>query len=194
MQSGAGFESEILFEQPGYQELRLSGDEVITRPLFALAGGHRWQRIPPTEKRGRVQSSTVTVAVFELDATRNNRVRESDIQEWVTTAGGPGGQHQNRTLSAVCLRHLPTGIESRCASTRSQHRNRATASAVLEARLSTYYASEQSTVRNAARTKMVGSGQRGDKVRTYRVKDGVVIDHVSNRKIRLRDVLAGRLW
>lgn len=162
------------------------------RRLLNESGGHRWQRIPPTERSGRVHTSTVTVAAFAMKQRSEFKIPERDIETFTTKDSGPGGQHRNKTESCVVMRHLPTGIEAKAA-TKSQHRNREIAREMLEGRVAAHYAEIAETqVRNDRRSK-VGSGMRGDKVRTYRFKDNVVTDHRSERKASLRDVLAGKL-
>lgn len=160
--------------------------------MLSESGGHRHQRIPPTEKRGRIHTSTVTVAAFEVKTENQFQIAEKDIQVFTTKDSGPGGQHRNKTESCVVMRHIPTGIEAK-ASTKSQHQNRRTARAVLEARVEAFYANESYNKREKERRDKVGSGQRGDKIRTYREKDDVVIDHRTDQKTRLSAVLKGEL-
>lgn len=160
--------------------------------MLKEAGGHRWQRIPPTERSGRVHTSTVTVAVFEMKPASKFVLRDSDIEMRTTMDSGPGGQHRNKTESCVVMRHKPTGIEAKAAS-KSQHRNKQIAREMLEGRVAAYYASQIADREASRRRDMVGSGMRGDKVRTYRVRDDNATDHRSGRKARLSDVLAGRL-
>lgn len=170
--------------------MRVSGP--AARDLFeGEAGGHRWQRVPPTERRGRVHTSTVTVAVLPEPVAEAMTVPESEL-EWSTCrASGPGGQHMQKTDSAVQLRHRPSGLVVRCQSERSQHRNKASALAVLRARLWERRQDAAHARRAADRRAQVGSGQRGDKRRTIRVQDGQVHDHVSGRRWRLDEYLAG---
>ena len=118
---------------------------------------------------------------------------ERDIEEDTSTAGGPGGQHQNATESAVRLRHQPSGIIVSICTHRSQHRNRALAREILVARLDERATHQAHAAANASRRERVGSGQRGDKVMTYRVRQGIVLDHRSGRKLRLCDLLEGRI-
>lgn len=160
--------------------------------MLREAGGHRWQRVPPTERRGRVHTSTVTVAVFQVLAETEWTLKESDIEVFTTKDSGPGGQHRNKTESCVVMRHRPTGIEAK-ASAKSQHQNRRTARAVLEARVRAVEEGRVATSRAMDRRLQVGSGMRGDKVRTYRVQDEIVTDHRSGRKTRLARVRAGFL-
>lgn len=172
--------------------MSFEGAEAAIKPLLREAGGHRWQRIPPTERKGRVHTSTVTVAVFPIEDHAPLRLLERDIETFTTRDSGPGGQHRNKTDSCVVMRHKPTGIEAKSA-TKSQHRNRIMARQMLEARVAAFLGEKAKQQETDHRKAMVGSGMRGDKIRTYRVRDDQVTDHRSCRKLRLQDVLAGRL-
>jgi peptide chain release factor 1 len=141
------------------------------------AGGHRWQRVPPTERRGRVHTSTVTVAVLREPAAAELELDEGDLTWSTCRAGKSGGQHMQKTDSAVQVIHRPTGLMVRCESERSQHTNRQRALAVLRARLSAAAGEAAHEARNGARRSMIGCGSRGDKRRTIRVRDGTVTDH-----------------
>ena len=170
----------------------VAGTDALDR--FAQeAGGHRWQRIPPTERHDRVHTSTVTVAVLPEPAHTELSLRESDL-EWRTCKGsGAGGQHRNKTESAVVLTHRPTQTTVRVESERSQHQNRATALIALRARLANRQALAHHEGENAARRLQVGSGQRGDKIRTVQVRHGIVTDHRTGSKARLTDYLRGEV-
>ncbi len=170
--------------------LRARGKDA--RALFeGEAGGHRWQRVPPTEKRGRVHSSTITVAILDEPSEEELVVPAHEL-EWSTChASGSGGQHLQKTDSAVQLVHLPTGLRVRCESERSQQQNRLIALATLRARLAEARRTAADAERAALRRSQVGSGMRGDKRRTIRVPDGPVVDHVTGRTWRLRDYLRG---
>jgi len=158
------------------------------------SGGHRWQRIPPTERNGRVQTSTVTVYVYPLEMeTKGYKFSEKDLEIRYTTAGGNGGQHQNKTLSACHIRHVPTGITVSIRTERSQPQNRRLAFEILEARLKSKHESEIHCAANNDRKQNIGSGQRGDKVKTYSVKHDMVIDHLTGNKLKLSKVLKGIL-
>lgn len=157
------------------------------------SGGMRWQRVPPNEKRGRVHTSTVTVAVLPEPDESRLKIDPRDL-EWSTCRGsGAGGQHRNKTESAVQLKHVPTGIMVRCESERSQHQNRATALSALRAKLWQDIQDRGREGRNAERRCQVGSGMRGDKVRTYRTQDDSVTDHRTGRKASLKSVMRGDL-
>lgn len=154
-------------------------------------GGHRWQRVPPSEKRGRVHTSTVTVVVLPEPRAVEVVLDERDL-EWSTCrASGNGGQHLQKTESAVQLRHRPSGLMVRCESERSQHQNRATALAVLRARLLAAERDVERSARDAERRAQAGRGERGDKRRTIRVQDGQVIDHRTGQRWSFRDYERG---
>ena len=156
-------------------------------------GGHRCQRVPPNEKRGKVHTSTVTVAVLPEVAPHEFVIDPVDL-EWSAMRGsGAGGQHRNVTDSAVRVVHLPTGTAVRCEAERSQAQNRDRALALLRARLAAEVADRATADRAANRRPQVGSGMRGDKVRTYRWQDDVVTDDRSGRRASLRRVLRGEL-
>lgn len=186
---GGVFDATLVERAPGFACLRVSGSDAA-EAFAAEPGGHRWQRVPPTEKRGRVHTSTVTVAVLPVLA-ENELTLDGDVAVWTSRGSGPGGQHRNKTESRVVARHLPTGIVVRCNAERSQHRNRELALETLAARVA-------ETGRRAAldreagdRRRQVGSGQRGDKRRTIRVRDGIVTDHVAGWRLPLDRYLRG---
>ena len=160
-------------------------------PLLKEAGGHRWQRVPPTEKRGRVHTSTVTIAVLEL-LHCSYTLKDDDIEIFTTKDSGPGGQHRNKTESCVIMRHIPTGIEAK-ASTKSQHRNKVLAREVLEARVINLFKIQNKSKIDNKRKLQVGTGMRGDKIRTYREKDNIVSDHKTGKKTSLSSILEGKL-
>ena len=177
---GGLFDVDIVEERPGFTSLVIFGRGAAA--LFAgEPGGHRWQRVPETEKRGRVQTSTITVAVLEEPRHVDQAIRPEDVDIATMRGSGAGGQHRNKTDSAVRARHRPTGIEVRCESERSQHRNRELAMQVLAARVADLARSAAQGDRAADRRRQVGSGQRADKRRTVRVQAGQVTDHVDGR-------------
>lgn len=162
------------------------------RELFAgEAGGHRFQRVPPTERRGRVHSSTITVAVLDEEAERELVIRDEDLAWTTCRAPGKGGQHVQKTDSAVQVTHLPTGLQVRSHEERSQRQNRAIALERLRERLAQAQRDAAFAARAADRRGQVGSGMRGDKRRTVREQDGVVVDHETGRTWRLRDYVRG---
>lgn len=174
----AGFVS-VLFEGRG------------AKSLFAdESGGHRWQRVPPTERHGRVHTSTVTVAV--LDPCAGERfvldLREVEIKKSLGT--GPGGQHRNKTESCVTATHRPTGVAVRV-DMRSQHQSLAMALRILATKLADADATQRKAHRDGERRGQVGSGMRGDKIRTYRTQDDRVTDHRTNGTFALRAWMRG---
>ena len=181
--SGGVFELEMVDERPGIVVFRAHGVNAAT-DFSNEAGGHRWQRVPPTERRGRVHTSTVTVAVLPEPRDADVPLRDCDV-EWTAQRGsGPGGQHRNKTESAVLVRHKPSGLTAYCQSERSQHRNRAAAMAVLRARLWERQQTAAHGERSENRRQQIGSGMRGDKRRTIRQQDGQVVDHVTGQRWR----------
>lgn len=157
--------------------------------------------MPPGEKRGRTHTSTVTVAVLPSGQPSSPSKHQHaqpfqldprDLETRLTRDTGPGGQHRNKTESCVVLTHLPTGLQAKAAS-KCQHQNRREALAVLTARVQEHTYALERCASAADRRRQVGTGQRGDKVRTYRTQDDVVVDNRTGRKAKLRDVLAGKL-
>jgi peptide chain release factor 1 len=164
------------------------------RALFAgETGGHRWQRVSPTEKRGRVHSSTITVAVLEEVSERALVIPPRDLQWSACKASGSGGQHLQKTETAVLVKHVPTGLTVRCQSERSQQANREIALRILRARIIERRDTEAANDRAQQRRAQVGSGMRGDKRRTIRVQDDAVIDHETGRTWRFKDYVRG-VW
>jgi len=157
------------------------------------AGGHRFQRVPPNEKRGRVHTSTVTVAVLEQPSEHDVHLDERDLDEKFTRGSGPGGQHRNKTDTCVVLTHRPTGIRVRVDGGRSQPINRQTAREVLRARLKEAGDAHLTRERNASRRRQVGCGARGDKVRTIAIQRDTVTDHVTGKSMKARAYLRGNL-
>ena len=173
--------------------------EVIADDLTELhkeAGGHRIQRIPPTEKRGRVHSSTVTVAVLEYLARPTFEYNDRDFKiEWYSGTGC-GGQNRNKVQSSCRLTHLPTGV-CQTAQTRSRENSLKLAKEALLKLLSETHWNKSRAHADVIRQVQVGSGERGDKFRTYRFQDGLVKDHRTNRQASIDKVLAGNfnlLW
>lgn len=157
------------------------------------SGGHRWQRIPPTERKGRVHTSTVTVAVMPRDRKETFRLNPHDVEEAFMRGSGKGGQKRNKTSSACRLTHIPTGTQVRIETERSQSQNRDAAWRELERRLRELWDSKQYTEIESDRKAQVGTGMRGDKRRTYRMQDDQVTDHISGKRASLSRVMRGEL-
>lgn len=153
-------------------------------------GGHRWQRIPSTERKGRVHTSTITVALME-DIKCNFILNRSEVRRIFTRGTGAGGQHKNVTDSCVVLTHT-SGIEVRIDG-RNQHQNEREAWIILEQRLRDRYMKDLLNQNDKKRSNQIGGGERGNKRRTYRAKDNLVIDHISNKTAQLKDVLKGKI-
>lgn len=191
MGSGGVFSLEVLDRRTGSVTVRVSGKG--SEKIFEEeSGGHRWQRVPPNEKRGRVHTSTITVAVLPEISVSDLPIDDRDL-EWTACRGsGAGGQHRNVTASAVTVRHVPSGLSVRCESERSQYQNKQTALALLRSRLWELRRSSLARERDESRSRQVGSGMRGDKRRTIRQQDGVVKDHLTGRTWRYEDYVRGK--
>ena len=156
-------------------------------------GVHCVKRVPATEAQGRIHTSTATVAVLpEPDQVQIN-IPDSDVQIHITTAQGPGGQNVNKVATAVHMVHLPTGIEVRMQESKSQHQNRAKAWQLLRARVYAEVQRQKDAERAATRSQMIGSGGRSERVRTYRYKENIVVDHRLGQSFNLRPLLEGQL-
>jgi len=187
---GGVFEVQVLDERPGLITIAVTG--AGARSLYQHeGGGHRWQRIPPNEKRGRVHTSTITVAVLDPDTIIGQALDLRDVEVVTARGSGPGGQNRNKTESCVVATHKPTGLQVRIDNERSQHQNKAMAYKVLAARLYEIERERAFAQRRQDRLQQVGSGQRGDKVRTYRTQDDQVTDHRSGVKVSLRKWYSG---
>ncbi len=183
-------------EHGGYKEIisRISGSGIYKRLKFE-SGAHRVQRVPATESQGRIHTSACTVAVLpEPDELEAIEISPADLRVDTFRASGAGGQHVNKTDSAVRLTHLPTGIVVECQDERSQHKNRARAMSLLQARLLDARAAEQASEQAARRKLLVGSGDRSERIRTYNFPQGRVTDHRINLTLyKLDEILEGDL-
>lgn len=188
----SGFEHEVLEERAGFLLMRITGKNALTA-FCHEAGGHRFQRVPPNEKRGRVHTSTVTVAVLEEPKEHEVHIDPGDLEESFTRGSGKGGQHRNKTDTCVILTHKPTNIMVRVDGGRSQYINRQAALGVLRARLKAAGSSRKTKERNAKRRRQVGSGMRGCKRRTIAIQRDTVTDHNTGKTMRAKQYLRGNL-
>ncbi len=183
-------------EHGGYKEIisRMAGNGIYAKLKFE-SGAHRVQRVPTTESQGRIHTSACTVAVLpEPDDVEAEEVNPADLRVDTYRASGAGGQHVNKTDSAVRLTHIPSGIVVECQDERSQHKNRARAMSLLQARLLDAKVSAQAAEQAEARKSLVGSGDRSERIRTYNFPQGRVTDHRINLTLyKLDEILEGSL-
>lgn len=195
-----GWRSEILNERPGehggYKEVvcQLSGQDVFSRLKFE-SGAHRVQRVPETESQGRVHTSAATVAILpEVEEVEAVEINPAEIKTDTFRASGAGGQHVNKTDSAIRITHLPTGIVVECQDERSQHKNRARAMSLLQARLMNDQIAKAQQQESESRRLQVGSGDRSERIRTYNFPQGRLTDHRINLTLyKLDEIMTGDL-
>jgi peptide chain release factor 1 len=195
-----GWQIETLSESPGehggYREVicRIIGRGVFSRLKFE-SGTHRVQRVPATEAQGRIHTSAVTVAILpELDEIEKVEINPADLRIDTYRSSGAGGQHVNKTDSAVRITHLPSGIVVECQDERSQHKNRARAMSLLAARLLAAEQQKQQSAQAHSRKLQVGSGDRSERIRTYNFPQGRMTDHRINLTLyRLAAIMEGDL-
>ncbi len=193
---GVEMVSENGAEHGGYKEVivRITGRGVYSRLKFE-SGAHRVQRVPETESQGRIHTSACTVAIMaETDEIEAVDIAPADLRVDTFRASGAGGQHVNKTDSAIRLTHLPSGIVVECQDERSQHKNRARALSLLQAKLFSAAQEKQQAEQAETRRLLVGSGDRSERIRTYNFPQGRVTDHRINLTLyKLDDILAGNL-
>ncbi|MBV8503404.1 MAG: peptide chain release factor 1 [Paucibacter sp.] len=188
--------SESVSDLGGYKELvlRVEAPGAYGKLKFE-SGGHRVQRVPATESQGRIHTSACTVAVMpEPDEAEEIQLNPAELRIDTFRASGAGGQHVNKTDSAIRITHLPTGLVAECQDDRSQHRNKAKAMAVLAARLREKDRSERAAKEAATRKGLIGSGDRSDRIRTYNFPQGRLTDHRINLTLyKLDAIMNGEL-
>lgn len=183
-------------EHGGFKEIisKISGENVYSQLKFE-SGAHRVQRVPETESQGRVHTSACTVAIMpEADEVEGIDINPSDLKVDTFRASGAGGQHVNKTDSAIRITHIPTGVVVECQDQRSQHKNRAQAMSMLKARLLQAEIDKQQQEQSSQRKSLVGSGDRSERIRTYNYPQGRVTDHRINLTLyKLEEVMQGDL-
>ena len=188
--------SSNLGEHGGFKEIiaRISGTNVYSKLKFE-SGAHRVQRVPETESKGRVHTSACTVAVMpEVSSIEEVNINMNDVRVDTFRASGAGGQHVNKTDSAVRVTHIPTGTVVECQDGRSQHKNKAQALSVLASRILDAQQQEQQKEQASQRKELVGSGDRSQRIRTYNYPQGRVTDHRINLTLyKLSEVMEGEL-
>lgn len=188
--------TERLGDHGGYKEVvaRLIGNGVFSQLKFE-SGAHRVQRVPETESQGRVHTSAATVAILpEVEEIQAIDINPSDLRVDTFRASGAGGQHINKTDSAIRLTHIPSGLVVECQEERSQHKNRARAMSLLQARLLSDKVDKQQAEETESRRLQVGSGDRSERIRTYNYPQGRVTDHRINLTLyKLDDIMTGEL-
>lgn len=195
-----GWKMDILNERPGdhggFKEIisKIDGQAVFSKLKFE-SGAHRVQRVPETESQGRVHTSACTVAIMpEVDEIDSIDIEKKDIREDTFRASGAGGQHVNKTDSAIRLTHIPTGTVVECQDERSQHKNRARAISLLQAKLLDAARTQQQTEQAENRKSLVGSGDRSERIRTYNFPQGRITDHRINLTLyKLDEIIQGSL-
>ncbi len=174
--------------------IKITGDKAFSKLKFE-SGAHRVQRVPETESQGRVHTSAATVAVMpEVEEIEEYNINSDDLRIDTFRASGAGGQHVNKTDSAIRITHLPTGVVVECQDGRSQHKNKAKAMSLLHAKLLDSERSKQTDEQSQMRKKLVGSGDRSDRIRTYNFPQGRITDHRINLTVyNLEDFLDGNI-
>jgi peptide chain release factor 1 len=190
-----------------FETVSFSGGEVggLRHAIASIKGPGVWQclgyeggvhcvkRVPATETQGRIHTSTATVAVLPEPEKLQVQIPDSEVETHVTTAQGPGGQNVNKVATAVHMVHKPTGIEVRMQESKSQHQNREKAWQLLRARVYDHYQRQKDAQRAETRSSMIGSGGRSERIRTYRFKDNIAVDHRLGESFNLATILTGDL-
>ena len=186
---GVVFSIDLLDFRPGLIVFEVTGNNAW-EAFRAESGGHRFQRIPPTERRGRVQTSTITVVAFKINSANSFFLNEKELRWDFQRGSGKGGQHKNKTDTCVRLTHLPTKLSVRIDG-RSQNTNKQKALEILTARVENFLKNKKDEELSLEKKNKAGSGQRGDKIRTIRVRDNVVTNHLTGKKTTYSKYISG---
>lgn len=192
MRTGSVFDLTVISNDPGIIIFQVKGPNAYSK-FIKEAGGHRWQRVPPTEKHGRYQTSTITVAVLESKQNNMVEIYPHEVRWEYCRGSGPGGQNRNKRDTAVRLTHIATGIQIWCEDERSQHQNKYLAMERLKKKLSDIQSGKTHNDTTQIRKNQVGTGMRGDKIRTIRVRDNQVKNHINGKTITYSEYLKGDL-
>ena len=189
---GGCFSFDILNESEGFVRVKVSGKG--SKDLYRWeSGGHRIQHISPTDSKKRVHTSTITVAVLYETVKTEFELNEEDLEIKCCRGSGSGGQNRNKRDTAVIIRHLPTGETVRSENQRSQLQNKMAAMELLKQRLTESLDKKAFNAQSAKVKEMVGSGERGDKIRSVQVQNGIVVDHIRNKRTDVKSYFKGDL-
>lgn len=189
---GGRFELEILSDREGVLIFKATGNNAAAS-FRHEAGGHRFQRVPETERSGRVHTSTITIAVLASTEAAEIQLNDSDFSWTAIRGSGAGGQARNKTSNCIMLTHKPSGITVRVENGRSQHQNLQTAKTMVLAKIRKASLDAAKTAMDATRKRDLGTGQRGDKIRTIALQRDQVIDHTRNHRMTATQYLKGNL-
>lgn len=156
-------------------------------------GNHRWVRVPPTERNGRTHTSFVNVSVLDKVENKKYVINRNEVEKTYTRGSGAGGQNRNKRETVVVLKHTPTGLTVRSDSQRTQYQNETIAFEMLTEKLSAIQYSTQARKTSDTRQEQIGSGERGIKRRTYRVKEDLVVDHLTNKNTTVKQFFKGKI-
>lgn len=185
------FEYKVLEQNEGLITIWISGNNA-KNTFSNEEGSHRWQRVPPTERKGRVHTSSITVAILDVNDYKEVEIRPDEIRIETTRGSGSGGQRKNVTDNCVVMTHLATGLKV-VRDGRQQHKNKEDALEELTKRVNNLYRTGHDGEVTNERREQIGDGARSDKRRTYRVKDSIVIDHITGKTASLKDVMRGKI-
>lgn len=185
------FDVRVLSERDGFISLLISGAK--TNVFANEAGTHSWQRVSPTERKGRVHTSLITVAVLPVPSEKEVVLKDSDLDITTFCSSSAGGQHMQKNETAVRIVHKPTGLVATCQNERSQLQNKIYAMSVIRARIQEAGDKAASKSTQKQRKEQIGYGERGGKIRTIRVKDNTVFCHATNRSKSLKEYMRGKI-